>query len=119
MTTSIAAVHSPSLRMPPCPCCQSEEVGPLFCKDEIDYYLCRACRFTFIFPWPDDQTLQNHYSDYGRRYYSRDGLKEFLLSSNHYHRELELLSRTAKLPCSVLDVGCSVGGFVRVAGARG
>src|SRR5437667_421290 len=71
-----------------------------------------------VFPWPDDRTLQNHYDDYGRRYYSLDGLQDFLLSSKHYYRELALLLRRTK-PGTLLDVGCSVGGFVQAAGELG
>jgi len=60
--------------------------------------------FTFIFPWPDDGTLRKRYNDYGRQYYSIDGLKDFLLSPRHCQREIGLLSRTAQRG-TLLDVG--------------
>jgi 2-polyprenyl-3-methyl-5-hydroxy-6-metoxy-1,4-benzoquinol methylase len=84
----------------------------------VDYYACQTCRFTFIYPFPDDRSLLNRYEDYGERYYSVDGVKEYLLSPNHSRREIALLRRTTK-PGKLLDVGCSVGGFVRAASERG
>jgi 2-polyprenyl-3-methyl-5-hydroxy-6-metoxy-1,4-benzoquinol methylase len=117
-TTNSVPVQKPPLRTPGCPACESEHVGLAFKKYHVDYYACRDCRFTFIFPWPDELTLQNHYDDYGRRYYSNNSLKDFLLSPKHYHREIGLLSRAAKLG-TLLDVGCSVGGFVRAASELG
>jgi SAM-dependent methyltransferase len=99
---------------PNCPCCGSEQAVPSFQKKQVDYYACRSCRFTFIFPWPDDGSLKNLYDDYGHRYYAVEGLKDFLLSPKHYCREIGLLLRTTRVG-SLLDVGCSVGGFVRAA----
>lgn len=115
---SAAAFRPEALRTIRCPCCESEHVSVSFQKDGVDYYACRPCGLTFVFPWPDDRTLQNHYDDYGRRYYSLDGLQDFLLSSKHYYRELALLLRRTK-PGTLLDVGCSVGGFVQAAGELG
>jgi len=85
-----------------------------FEKDQVNYYACRSCGFTFIFPCPDDEALRKHYDDYGRQYYSTEGLKDFLLSAKHYRREMALLSRTTRAG-TLLDVGCSVGGFVNAA----
>ncbi|MFI5057411.1 MAG: class I SAM-dependent methyltransferase [Candidatus Acidiferrales bacterium] len=84
----------------------------------MDYYTCRGCALTFVFPWPDDRALQGRYDDYGRRYYSIDVLKDFLLSRKHYPRELGLLLRTTKVG-ALLDVGCSVGGFVKASSEVG
>jgi 2-polyprenyl-3-methyl-5-hydroxy-6-metoxy-1,4-benzoquinol methylase len=89
-----------------------------FEKYQVNYYTCRSCGFTFIFPCPDDKTLQRHYEDYGQQYYSLDGLKDFLLSPKHCRREIALLLRATKAG-SLLDVGCSVGGFVKAAGELG
>jgi hypothetical protein len=105
-------------RAPSCPCCESEQVTPSFHKKEVDYYACRSCQFTFIFPWPDDRSLKNLYDDYGHRYYSVTGLQDFLLSPKHYVHEIELLRRTTRVG-SLIDVGCSVGGFVRGRGNWG
>jgi 2-polyprenyl-3-methyl-5-hydroxy-6-metoxy-1,4-benzoquinol methylase len=99
---------------PSCPVCGSEEVQPSFTKAEVDYYACAGCRFTFIFPWPDELALKNHYDECGRRYYSIEDLQQFLLSPKHYQREVGLLLRNSPMG-RLLDVGCSVGGFVRAA----
>ncbi len=101
-----------------CPCCESEEVSLSFEKDQVNYYTCRSCKFTFIFPCPDDEALWKHYDDAGRQYYSTEGLKDFLLSPKHYRREIALLSRTTRAG-TLLDVGCSVGGFVNAASELG
>jgi 2-polyprenyl-3-methyl-5-hydroxy-6-metoxy-1,4-benzoquinol methylase len=100
---------------PFCQCCESTEVSLSFEKGGSDFYKCSGCRFTFIWPLPNDTALVELYQDYGRRYYSNDGVKEYLLSANHYRREIELLSRTAHAG-TLLDVGCSIGGFVKAAG---
>lgn len=117
---TIEAVATPDLqrRTLQCPCCGSQHVARSFNKGGIDYYACSSCSLTFIFPCPDDVALQAHYEDYGRRYYSVDGLKQFLLSSTHYRREVQLLVRIAS-GGTLLDVGCSVGGFVKAAGELG
>ncbi len=109
-TAGTALKLSPQMAF--CPCCDSKEVALSFQKGHVDYHVCRTCGFTFVFPWPDDGTLQNHYDDYGRQYYSIEGLKDFLLSPKHCHREIALLLRATR-PGTLLDVGCSVGGFVR------
>jgi 2-polyprenyl-3-methyl-5-hydroxy-6-metoxy-1,4-benzoquinol methylase len=111
---NLVAVQMPMARPLSCPCCESEQIAPSFNKKQVDYYTCRSCRFTFIFPWPDDGALKNLYDDYGHRYYSVEGLKDFLLSPKHYSREIGFLLRTTRVG-SLLDVGCSVGGFVRAA----
>jgi len=118
MSSSAATVRAVPVPGVECPLCESEQVSLSFEKDRVNYYACRSCTFTFIFPYPDDKTLQRHYDDYGRRYYSLEGLKDFLLSQKHCDREIALLLRTTKAG-SLLDVGCSVGGFVRAAGELG
>lgn len=89
-----------------------------FQKNRVNYHGCTICGLTFIFPCPDEETLNKKYEDYGRRYYSIYGLRSFLLSAKHYHREVALLLRTAKMG-TLLDVGCSVGGFVKTASELG
>src|SRR5213592_290907 len=116
--SSAATVWAVPAAKAKCPCCESEQVSLSFEKDQVNYYACQSCRLTFIFPYPDDKTLQRHYTDYGERYYTLDGLKDFLLSRDHYPSELSLLFRTTNVG-ALLDVGCSVGGFVRAAGERG
>ena len=116
--TSAATALKLSPQMPFCPCCESQEVTLSFQKDHVDYHVCRPCGFTFVFPWPDDRTLRDHYDDYGRKYYSIEVLKDFLLSPKHCHREIAILLRATKLG-TLLDVGCSVGGFVRAASQLG
>jgi 2-polyprenyl-3-methyl-5-hydroxy-6-metoxy-1,4-benzoquinol methylase len=101
-----------------CPCCESDKVKRAFEKGESGFYSCHKCRLTFVWPRPEDAALVGHYEDYGRRYYSSEGLKGYLLSVNHYRREIELLSRTLQTG-TLLDVGCSVGGFVKAAGELG
>ena len=119
MTYPNAAIAgASSLQVPLCPCCGAEKTSLSFEKGGCCYYGCRDCGVTFIFPWPDDEALQKLYADYGRRYYSTDGLKDFLLSPKHYHREIGLLVRVTRVG-ELLDVGCSVGGFVRAAGDLG
>jgi 2-polyprenyl-3-methyl-5-hydroxy-6-metoxy-1,4-benzoquinol methylase len=116
--TNAAAVRIMSPRIVSCPCCESQQVSISLQKNQVDYYACGSCGLRFVFPRPDEKTLLEHYEDYGRRYYSLDGLKDFLLSPKHYRRELGLFLRTTK-GGTVLDVGCSVGGFVRAAGELG
>jgi 2-polyprenyl-3-methyl-5-hydroxy-6-metoxy-1,4-benzoquinol methylase len=117
LTSAATALKLPP-QVPFCPCCESQEVSLSFQKSNVDYHICRPCGFTFVFPWPDDRTLRNHYDDYGRKYYSIDGLKDFLLSPKHCHRQINILLRATK-PGRLLDVGCSVGGFVRAASQLG
>jgi 2-polyprenyl-3-methyl-5-hydroxy-6-metoxy-1,4-benzoquinol methylase len=113
-----AALQLESLQNIRCPCCESDRARHSFEKDEVDYYACASCGLTFVFPRPGEKTLQEHYEDYGWRYYSLDGLKDFLLSAKHYRRELRLLRQTKKAG-KLLDVGCSVGGFVKAAAELG
>ncbi len=117
ITNAVTGLQLSSGR-PFCPCCESQQVSLSFQKIDTDYHVCRACGFTFIFPWPDDTTLQNHYDDYGRQYYSIEGLKDFLLSPKHCNREIAILRRSTRQG-TLLDVGCSVGGFVRAASELG
>lgn len=103
---------------PLCPGCGVRKVSHSFEKEGAAYYGCRACGLTFIWPRPDGKALAIRYEDYGRRYYSLGGLRDYLLSPDHYRREVELLQRTSK-GGTLLDVGCSVGGFVKAAGDLG
>jgi len=103
---------------PFCLCCESTEMSRAFEKGGADFYKCRGCGFTLIWPRPDDAALVSLYEDYGRRYYSTEGVKRYLLSANHYRREIELLSRACRTG-TLLDVGCSIGGFVKAAGELG
>ena len=116
--SSSEVLQSRPLEPVQCPCCQSEQTRLSFEKTGVDYYECRRCGATFVFPRPDDKTLQQHYEDYGRRYFSLEGVKNFLLSADHYRREVGLLKRTTKAG-RLLDVGCSVGGFVKAAAELG
>ncbi len=101
-----------------CPCCESEDVSLSFRKDGADYYKCGSCDLTFILPRPGSESLRKHYEEYGREYYSRDGMSEYLISEVRYRREIALLEQATR-PGRLLDVGCSVGGFVKAASERG
>ena len=116
--TDATDVQAHSTPITICPCCKSGQVSLSFQKDQVNYYSCRSCGFTFVFPCPDDKALQKHYDDYGQQYYSLDGLKDFPLSPKHCRREIALLLRATRAG-SLLDVGCSVGGFVKAAGELG
>ncbi len=97
-----------------CPCCESVTGRLAFEKRGHAYYACSNCSVTFIYPRPQEEELRERYADYGERYYSRDGIKEYLLSPAKYLREIELLRQTTQIG-RLLDVGCSVGGFVKAA----
>jgi SAM-dependent methyltransferase len=45
-----------------CPCCASTSLAPLFKKYEIEHWVCQACEFVFVNPYPPDDLVGRIYN---------------------------------------------------------
>jgi ABC-type polysaccharide/polyol phosphate transport system ATPase subunit/2-polyprenyl-3-methyl-5-hydroxy-6-metoxy-1,4-benzoquinol methylase len=50
------------LRHERCPCCDSPHIGGLFRKFGIEHWICRACEFVFVNPYPPNDLIETLYN---------------------------------------------------------
>jgi 2-polyprenyl-3-methyl-5-hydroxy-6-metoxy-1,4-benzoquinol methylase len=99
-----------------CPLCRGVGVFS-FSKQSCDYYRC-ACGFVFVWPRPLEEDLRELYRMHGEEYWTTEKMVKFVFSPTKSSREIQLVHRFAPAG-SLLDVGCSTGGFVKAAGEAG
>lgn len=106
-----------------CPICLSKDQITLrFKKNDYRIYQCCDCRGLFVHPQPEEKDLLDIYS---KEYFQR-GNKYKPVGANpcrdpNYHNDLAKLNLIKKHKTSgrLLDVGCAMGGFLKVARDQG
>ena len=110
-----------------CPCCRSEREVAFLCnagKDgEYPQYQCRRCGFQFSWPCPTEADIDRFYAsaDYYSQSYGADGdpgkytdydrqIEFTLIFFRDWLKKFALPEKTA-----LLDVGCALGRFMKLA----
>ena len=94
-----------------CPICDGNQNVPFLRKLDLQLVRCLQCSMIFANPVPTDMATGNFYDQAGSEYLTPEKL-ESDYAEVRFQRELRLF----RLHCpsgSVLDVGCSSGGFLR------
>jgi SAM-dependent methyltransferase len=93
-----------------CPVCDGEENAPFLRKNELRLVCCARCGMIYENPVPAEMATGEFYDRAGGEYLSPEKL-ESDYADVRFERELRLFR--SRLPRgSVLDVGCSSGGFL-------
>ena len=93
-----------------CPLCGEPKAGPFLQKGELHLVRCVRCAMIYVNPVLPDFATGAFYDEAGTEYLAADKL-ESDYSDVRFERELRLF-RTHCPRGSVLDVGCSSGGFL-------
>jgi len=101
-----------------CPTCGRAANRRLFEKFGDQYYQCLDCGLVFVHPRPSIAELSSHYDEYGHEYYSDPRIIECFFAPHKVERELRFFLRVAPRG-RMLDVGCSMGAFVKAAIQQG
>lgn len=105
-----AQQSSPAWITRPCPVCGAERATPCWRKGALQVVRCLDCGMRYVNPAPGAQVSGQAYADRAAYYLSADKLAGDLAPSR-FERELRLFRRYCP-GGSVLDVGCSTGGFL-------
>ena len=108
-----------------CPICRSVKISK---KNHIRYRnlsICRQCGVVFVYPQPHKKSIAQLYNS---SYFKND--RSHLCGYENYgkdrkliiktaHRRLEFIEKNCQLRGKLLDIGCSMGFFLKVAEDRG
>lgn len=101
-----------------CPICSKPATKEAFKKFSDRYFRCSPCDFVFIFPRPSLSELDEHYDQYGHDYYTNPRTIDYFFAPHKVEREVRFLLQVAPKG-RLLDVGCSMGAFVKAALEQG
>ena len=93
-----------------CPVCDEQDAKPFLRKLELQLVRCVRCSMIYANPVPEEMATGNFYDKAGNEYLTPEKL-ESDYADVRFERELKLF-RTFCQQGSVLDVGCSSGGFL-------
>ena len=102
-----------------CPICEKDEAEELFEKATLSVVVCRRCRLRYVNPRVNRQTLE---AGYVETYYPPDKVERIRTDSMEW---LQMAERLAELEerhqekGRLLDVGCGIGTFLRLAREHG
>jgi len=102
--------ETPKLLTRDCPLCQGVEADPWLRKLTLQLVRCRRCSMIYANPVPEEMATGNFYDQAGSEYLTPEKL-ESDYADVRFERELKLF-RSFCPRGSVLDVGCSSGGFL-------
>ncbi len=103
-----------------CKLCNANTI-PLFDVNAFQLYKCQSCGFIFVFPDPDDLTIERHYAV---NYYANEARyhqinnAEFRLWNQRIQRVENYLPAEIKNRKNILDIGCATGIFLMAAQNR-
>ena len=107
-----------------CAFCQFQSVKIIFRKGRFELYKCRNCGLAFVNPVPNSNELKKFYS----KNYFKNTSKNFK-GYEDYNQLKEVLAKEATRKITfirkytqkkdLLDVGCGLGGFIKVAQKNG
>src|SRR5580704_2826567 len=93
-----------------CPLCNNEDSAPFLTKGLLNLIRCRFCSMIYANPVESKMALGSFYEDAGREYLASDKVSSDY-ADVRFERELRLFRSHCSCG-SVLDVGCSSGGFL-------
>ncbi len=99
-----------------CPLCQTNNFEHLFSIEYLNFVRCNTCGLVYINPCPSAEDLLKVYSR---------GLKEWTTVEAYIHRKIDLFKdyltkvEVVKGKGRILDLGCSIGLFLKLARDRG
>ena len=102
-----------------CPICERDETEELFSKDTLSVVVCKRCQLRYVNPRINRQTLEEGYAE---TYYPSDKVERIHTDSMEW---LQMAERLAELEKQrqpkghLLDVGCGIGTFLRLAREQG
>ena len=102
-----------------CPICEQDDTAPLFDKDSLSVVICQRCRFRYVNPRVNRQTLEATYTE---TYYPADKVERIRTGSMEWLQMTERLTELeAQHPSRgrLLDVGCGIGTFLHLASEQG
>jgi len=100
-----------NLQPRPCPVCGSADAEPWLEKGQLRLVNCRACVMLYANPVPVEFVSGQYYDERGTDYYLSPAKLESDYAPVRFERELRLFRKFCP-GGSVLDVGCSTGGFL-------
>ena len=98
-----------------CPICERDEAEALFSKDTLSVVVCKRCRLRYVNPRINRQTLEDGYIE---TYYPPDKVERIHTDNMEWLQMEERLSELEKhhqRKGRLLDVGCGIGTFLRLA----
>lgn len=102
-----------------CPICEQDETERLFDKDSLSVVTCKRCRLRYVNPRVNQQRLAEGYVE---AYYPPDKVERIHTDSMEWLQMTERLTELEKR-CQdkgkLLDVGCGIGTFLRLAREEG
>lgn len=101
-----------------CPACLNKGFRPLFQKEGVPIVQCLECQTAYVNPLPPEALLEALYDRYGKTYFTSAAKVAVDFNPDRFRREWRVLSAGDRKG-RVLDVGCSTGSFLSLAGAAG
>ncbi len=98
-----------------CPICERDEAEELFSKDALPVVVCKQCQLRYVNPRINRQTLEDGYIE---TYYPPDKVERIHTDNMEWLQMEERLSELEKHHQGkgrLLDVGCGIGTFLRLA----
>jgi 2-polyprenyl-3-methyl-5-hydroxy-6-metoxy-1,4-benzoquinol methylase len=94
-----------------CPLCEANSETPVLSKNGLRMVRCDSCGMRYLNPAPADMAQGSFYDTSGANYYLSPDKLGSDYSPVRFQRELRILRRVCQAG-SILDVGCSTGGFL-------
>ena len=102
-----------------CPVCRrAADVCPLLEKDGYQIHRCSSCDHMFVYPVPGEEELSNIYTFAEGYHCGQPTLPQEVALPERFLEAIATIERYAS-PSRLLDVGCSTGTFLHLAGSRG
>lgn len=109
----------PTLEHIDCPICECDASKLLYIKDSLSVVKCRQCKFRYVNPRIDRQTLEENYVE---TYYPQEKVDRIHTDSMEWLQMTERLNELELQQGSkgrLLDVGCGIGTFLHLAREQG
>ena len=104
-----------------CPVCEKSETKPVFMKDGFRYVKCIGCGIVFINPQFDETRLLARYRSLPSQNYWVEVLQtgpQMQYDTKKFRNALQDIEKFVT-PGRILDIGCSIGLFLKLARERG
>jgi 2-polyprenyl-3-methyl-5-hydroxy-6-metoxy-1,4-benzoquinol methylase len=99
-----------------CPICRNANIEYMFVENDFKLYKCNSCTTQFIYPLPDDDELNEAYSD--PLYHKETRYETNQLNSAYqrlWEKRLKRINYIGYQKGFLLDIGCATGNFLKIA----